>query len=42
MGFLDFRRAGETGAQGMAGKRIMSFCIAKPMQKLCWTERDPG
>jgi len=26
----------------MAGKRIMSFCIAKPMQKLCWTERDPG
>lgn len=21
--------------------RIKSFCIAKPMQKLCWTERRP-
>ena len=23
----------------MAQERIKSFCIAKPMQKLCWTER---
>ena len=26
----------------MAWKRIKSFCIAKPMQKLCWTEPAQG
>ena len=42
MGFLDFRRAGETGARRMARKRIKSFCGARPTQKLRWSERGGG